>query len=84
MVLRSPDDCRTNSAARRRLALGITNVGFWVLIALGGSCWLLVHTSGPIRLGEVWVTLVGAVIVQAGFDLVGGTWLMPPPEPAAG
>lgn len=70
--------------ARRRLALGITNVGFWVLTALGGLRGLLVYGTSHVGPGEAWLTLAGAVIVQAGFDVVGGTWLMPPPHPTIG
>ena len=70
--------------ARRRLALGITNVGFWVLAATGGICWLLWRGTGATGPGEVGLVLAGAVAAQACFDLVGGTWLMPPPVPTLG
>ena len=69
--------------ARRRLALGITNVGFWVLTAAGGLLWLLLRATGAVNLRELGLVLAGAVVIQAGFDLVGGFWLMPSPGPTA-
>ncbi len=67
--------------ARRRLALGITNVGFWVLAATGGLCVLVFRGNHSLPPGTVGFVLLGAVTAQAGFDLVGGVWLMPPPTP---
>lgn len=73
--------------ARRRLWLGITNVGAWVLAATGGLLWLVVHaetSSSPVN-PRTWAGLgIGALAVQAGFDGVGGGWLMPAPRPAPG
>ena len=68
--------------ARRRLLLGITNVGFWVLVAVGGL-WELPRCSPDAFTSSRCVfVLAGAVIVQAGFDFVGGFVLMPPPGPS--
>lgn len=67
--------------ARRRLGLGITNVGFWVLAAALGLVWLdwgrrLPADASPVLIGA------GSIAVQALFDLVGGWWLMPAPRPS--
>jgi hypothetical protein len=69
--------------AGRRLRLGIANVGFWVLAATGGICWLAGRAGNPIdpRLGLL--IGVAAVGVQAVFDVIGGFWLMPDPRPKA-
>ena len=65
--------------ARRRLALGITNVGFWVLAACGGLWWLTIHERGAFTLRGDGLVLMAVVAVQAGFDFVGGFLLMPAP-----
>jgi len=68
--------------ARRRLWLGITNVGFWVLMAaMGLYCLVSCDTSGMgIRhLGSIFVTVLAT---QAVFDFFGGTKLMPGPRPS--
>jgi hypothetical protein len=68
--------------ARRRLWLGITNVGFWVLMAaMGLYCLVSCDTSGMgIRhLGSIFVTVIAT---QAVFDFVGGIKLMPGPRPS--
>ncbi len=64
--------------ARRRLALGISNVGFWVLAALAGLTWFNSRQTVPVTLGELFIVLLGAVAVQSLFDLAGGFFLMPP------
>ena len=67
--------------AGRRLFLGITNVGVWVLAATGGLFWL---TWGGTKTPDGrWYLLIagGALAVQAVFDFVGGTLLMPAPRP---
>ena len=67
--------------ARRRLWLGITNVGFWVLTTSLGLYWLTSgHTSGfdLRRLGFIFVAMIA---VQALFDFIGGILLMPEPRP---
>ena len=69
--------------ARRRLRLGITNVGFWVVIAAAGLSWVeRCDTSGFDfrRLG--WVALA-VVVAQSVFDVVGGKWLLPAPRPTS-
>jgi len=69
------------SLARRRLGLGITNVGFWVVAAVLGLLWLDWGRRVPSDLDPVWIG-VGCVAVQALFDVVGGWWLMPAPRPS--
>ena len=73
-------DSAQTQLANRRLALGITNVGFWVLAACGGLAWLVIHEADACTLRADGLILVGAVVVQAGFDFVGGFLLMPPPK----
>lgn len=70
--------------ARRRLLLGITNVGFWVLVAAGGLWTLLRCSPDTITPRTLALVLAGAVVVQAGFDLVGGFVLMLAPRPSPG
>ena len=74
--------------ARRRLWLGITNVGLWVLAAAGGLCWLTVTNDGdpgqPHDAGALLLLGVGALAAQAGFDFLGGARLMPAPRPTPG
>ena len=68
--------------ARRRLLLGITNVGFWVLVAAGGL-WGLPRCSPDLFTSRgCTLVLAGAVTAQAGFDFVGGFLLMPAPGPS--
>lgn len=67
--------------ARRRLVLGITNVGFWVLAACAGLVALSRSGAGNVDLVFDGLILAGAVVVQAAFDLVGGFFLMPAPQP---
>ncbi len=63
--------------------LGITNVGFWVLAAVGGL-WLLPRCSPDTFTSRgCALVLAGAVTMQAGFDFVGGFVLMPLPGPSA-
>lgn len=65
--------------ARRRLALGIANVGFWVLAASGRLLWLVIHRVDPWTARADIVVLLAVVMVQAIFDFIGGFLLMPPP-----
>lgn len=68
--------------ARRRLGLGITLVGFWVVVSVAGLCWLRWGRSADATLNAVAVVL-GVFAVQGIFDAVGGGWLMPLPRPGA-
>ena len=68
--------------ARRRLWLGITNVGFWVLMAATGLyCLVICDTSGMgiLHLGPIFVAVLAT---QAVFDLFGGIKLMPGQRPS--
>ncbi len=67
---------------RRRLWLGITNVGFWVLVsAVGLYCMVSGETSG-MGLGLLGAIFVTVIATQAVFDFVGGNKLMPGPGPS--
>ena len=68
--------------AHRRLQLGITNVGFWVLTASAGLYWLAHHRAHAVDAWRLAVIAIGAVAVQAVFDFIGGTRLMPEPRPS--
>ncbi|MBX3732003.1 MAG: hypothetical protein KF791_05365 [Verrucomicrobiae bacterium] len=68
--------------ARSRLGLGITNVGFWVLLAAGGLFWLAGRDTRGLDLFRLGVILLTAVAAQSVFDFVGGAWLMPEPRPS--
>jgi hypothetical protein len=65
--------------ARRRLLLGITNVGFWVVASVVGLGWLAWGRSAASSLSPVAVAL-GVIAVQGILDGVGGWWLMPAPR----
>lgn len=69
------------AVANRRLFLGITNVGVWVLAAAGGLFWLV--QGGTKTQDARWYFLIafGSLAVQSVFDFVGGTVLMPAPRP---
>jgi hypothetical protein len=64
--------------ARRRLALGISNVGFWVLVSTAGLAWLSRSNTPPTQQTDLFKLLLAAVALQGFFDWVGGTVLMPP------
>ena len=64
--------------ARHRLALGISNVGFWVLVSVAGLVWLGPSNTPPIRESDLVKWLLAAVAFQGLFDWVGGTVFMPP------
>ena len=68
--------------ARRRLTLGILNVGFWVLAACGGLCWLVMCRLDPPKMGLLIAISLGVIAAQAVFDFVGGVTLMPGPRPS--
>ena len=67
--------------ARHRLWLGISNVGFWVLLASGGLFWLVVRETGSFGWRFGFLTGGAALAVQAVFDLWGGAWLRLQPRP---
>ena len=67
--------------AHQRLRLGITNVGIWVLSASAGLYWLVHHGAHAVDGSRLAAIAVGAVAVQAVFDCIGGTRLMPEPRP---
>ena len=66
--------------ARRRLWLGITNVGFWVLLSAVGLYWLRCYDASGFNLRRLGFTFAAAVAVQSVFDFIGGSWLMPEPR----
>jgi hypothetical protein len=68
--------------ARQRLWLGITHVGFWVVVSVAGLCWLRWGRTADSTLNPVAVVL-GVIAVQGVFDAVGGWWLMPLPRSGA-
>lgn len=68
--------------ARHRLRLGITNVGFWVLTAAAGLWWLARWDTSGFDFRRLGFVAAAVVVAQAGFDVVGGKWLMPAPRPA--
>ncbi len=68
-----------SSLARRRLRLGITNVGFWVITAVAGLVVLRTQRDGLAAV-HPWAIALGVLGVQAVFDAVGGWILMPPPR----
>lgn len=63
--------------AKRRLALGIVNVGFWVTVSL--SCLFFIGSSktSSISRFDLFSVMLGAVVVQSIFDFIGGAVLMP-------
>ena len=63
--------------ARRRLALGISNVGFWVLAAAFGLVGTVSERLPAPKPVDLAVLLICAIMVQFAFDWVGGTLLMP-------
>ena len=67
--------------ARRRLWLGITNVGFWVLTTSFGLYWLASYDPSDLGIRRLGFLLGAAVAVQAVFDFIGGRLLMPEPRP---
>jgi hypothetical protein len=63
--------------AKRRLVLGISNVGFWVLISATGLAWLAPSNSPQIEQTDLLKWILAAVAIQGLFDWVGGTVLLP-------
>jgi hypothetical protein len=68
--------------ARRRLILGISNVGFWVIVSAAGVFWILSGGMAALQAADLLKVLCGAVGVQSLFDVAGGTFLMPPDDRA--
>lgn len=70
--------------AKRRLFLGITNVGFWVIVSVVGL-WRLAPTDAPrLELVDLWFGAACLLGVQSLFDWVGGAVWMPAPSPESG
>ena len=67
--------------ARRRLVLGITNVGFWVLAACAGLFWLVMCKPDAPGTGPLLAVGSGVIAIQAVFDFIGGVALMPGRRP---
>lgn len=68
--------------ARRRLWLGITNVGFWVLLTAVGLLWLVYGDTRDLDVNRLGLIFLAAVAAQSGFDFMGGALLMPEPRPS--
>ncbi len=68
--------------ARQRLILGISNVGFWVIVSAAGVFWILSGGMAALQAADLLKVLCGAVGVQSLFDVAGGTFLMPPDDRA--
>ena len=66
--------------ARRRLWLGITNVGVWVLTASVGLYWLVSSDTSGLDLPGLGFVFAPAIAAQAVFDFIGGALLMPEPR----
>jgi hypothetical protein len=65
-------DQRAPTWAQARLRLGITNVGFWVIVSVLVIALRPAAPAGPLG----WMAVVAALAaVQAPFDWVGGRWL---------
>ena len=67
--------------ARRRLQLGITNIGFWVVAASGGLFFLCRARQNAINLSDGALVFAAAVAAQAVLDFLGGRLLMPELRP---
>jgi hypothetical protein len=67
--------------ARRRLGLGITNVGTWVLAACAGLYWLVTCRADAPGTPLLFAIGAGVIATQAVFDFIGGVTLMPGPRP---
>lgn len=69
--------------ARRRLALGILNVGFWVAVSIAGIFRVSRGGMAPVHTAGLLQILCVVVAVQSLFDFTGGIILMPPGGTAA-
>lgn len=82
------DDCPQMTdtqlkTARHRLALGISNVGFWVLVSVSGLVWLAQSNPPQIAQADLFGLMLAAVAFQGLFDWVGGSVFMPTATVAA-
>lgn len=68
--------------ARRRLGLGITNVGFWVLLSAIGLWWLVYGDTRDFDMNRLGLTFLAAVAAQSVFDFIGDASLRPEPRPS--
>ena len=68
--------------ARRRLWLGITNVGFWVLTSAVGVLWLVYGDTRDFDVNRLGLIFGAAFAAQSVFDFIGGASLMPDPRPS--
>jgi len=66
--------------ARRRLWLGITNVGFWVMTSAVGVLLLVYGDTRDFDIIRLGLIFVAAVVAQSVFDFIGGSSLMPEPR----
>lgn len=61
--------------AKKRLLLGVSNVGAWVIAAAGVLWWLGTgHETGLDEIHLGWI-LASAIVVQGAFDWIGG-WVL--------
>lgn len=67
-----------NQIARRRLILGISNVGFWVAVSAAVLLWSTVFGPPVINQPDLLKCMLGIVGAQSFFDFIGGAVFMPP------
>lgn len=58
--------------AKHRLLLGITNVGFWVIVSVIGLWWFTASPPPAVGLRELFLGLMLTTLLQAVFDWFGG------------
>jgi hypothetical protein len=80
---RDPMTPEQTQLARRRLSLGIVNVGFWVMASICGLA-LIRSGRGPLDVMEIVTIVATALGFQAIFDALGGGLLMPGIRPTPG
>jgi hypothetical protein len=66
-----------NQIARRRLILGISNVGFWVAVSAAGLLWGTFFGPPFINQPGLLKCMLGIVVTQSFFDFIGGAVFMP-------
>jgi len=71
------------NTARRRLVLGISNVGVWVLASIAGIALVATEVASPRTTGDLFKVMGWVLAIQSLFDAVGGTLLMPDPSAAS-